>query len=80
MLGSASTDREVEMVRVYRVFGISCDDCKLAIETKVTAVDGVRLVEVDVAKKTVRVGGDAPDEAVRAAIVAAGYEPADSVN
>ena len=67
------------MVRVYRVFGISCDHCRRAIETALEPVDGVHLVEVDVATKTVRVGGDAADDAVRAAIESAGYEIADSV-
>jgi copper chaperone CopZ len=68
------------MVRTYRVFGISCDHCKHAIETEVATVDGVALVEVDVNTKTVRVGGDAPDEKIRAAIVTAGYEVADTVS
>jgi len=67
------------MVRTYRVFGISCDHCKQAIESQVATVDGVRLVEVDVKNKSVRVGGDASDEAIRAAIPEAGYEVAESV-
>lgn len=53
---------------------ISCDHCKAAIEGEVGQVPGVELVEVDVAAKTVRVEGDATDEAVRAAIEAAGYD------
>jgi copper chaperone CopZ len=40
-------------------------------------VDGVRLVEVDVGTKTIRVAGDANPDDVRAAIVAAGYEVAE---
>jgi copper chaperone CopZ len=67
------------MVRTYRVFGISGDNSQRAIETELAAVDGVRLVEVDVKTKTVRVAGDATDEKIRAAIVAAGYELADPV-
>jgi hypothetical protein len=68
------------MVRTYRVFGISCDHCKQTIESQVATVDGVRLVEVDVEHKTVRVGGDASQEAIRAAIAEAGYEVAQSIS
>ena len=65
------------MVRTYRVFGITCDSCKRTIQEHLGAVEGVRLVEVDIEHKTVRVGGDADDVAMRAAITAAGYEVAD---
>jgi copper chaperone CopZ len=61
------------------VFGITCDHCRRAIESELESVDGVHLVEVDVETKTVRVGGDADEDAVRAAIAAAGYEIADTV-
>jgi copper chaperone len=57
----------------YSVPDISCDHCKHAIESEVRTVPGVDSVEVDVAAKTVRVDGTAPDEALRAAIGAAGY-------
>ena len=67
------------MVRTYRVFGISCDHCKRTIEAELGTVGGVHLVEVDVPSRTVRVGGDASDADVRAAIAAAGYEVAESV-
>ncbi|MEX2254387.1 MAG: cation transporter [Acidimicrobiia bacterium] len=67
------------MVRTYRVFGISCDHCKNTIEGELGNLDGVHLVEVDVNTKTVRVGGDAREDEIRAAIAAAGYEVADSV-
>ena len=67
------------MVRVYRVFGMTCEHCERAIQSSVGAVDGVRLVEVDVEANKVRVGGDADDAAIRAAITEAGYEVAESV-
>lgn len=69
----------VRMVRTYRVFGISCDHCKRTIEAELDTVGGVHLVEVDLPSRTVRVGGDADDADVRAAIAAAGYEVAESV-
>lgn len=64
------------MLATYDVPGISCDHCKRAIEAEVGAVPGVRRVTVDVTAKTVEVDGDAPDDAVVAAIVEAGYEVA----
>lgn len=63
-------------VRTYSVPGISCDNCKQAIEGEVAKLSGVSEVTVDVAAKTVRVDGAASDEAVRAAIDEAGYEVA----
>ena len=67
------------MVRTYRVYGMTCEHCERAVQASVGAVDGVRLVEVDVEHKKVRVGGDAADAAIRTAIVEAGYEVAESV-
>jgi copper chaperone CopZ len=57
----------------YSVPGISCDHCKQAIESEVSTVDGVVVVDVDVEAKLVTVsGGD--DAAIRAAIDEAGYD------
>jgi copper chaperone len=58
----------------YSVPAISCDHCKHAIESEVSKVPGVSAVTVDIAAKTVRVEGDAPDTALRAAIDEAGYD------
>lgn len=59
--------------RTYAVPGVSCDHCKHAIESEVSTVDGVVVVEVDVEAKIVTVsGGD--DAAIRAAIDDAGYD------
>ena len=64
------------MERTYSVPGISCDHCKRAIEGEVGSVAGVDTVDVDVESRTVRVVGDAADDAVLAAIDEAGYEVA----
>jgi copper chaperone CopZ len=57
----------------YSVPGISCDHCKRAIETEVSAVAAVDSVDVDVDAKLVTVvGGD--DAAIRTAIDDAGYD------
>lgn len=58
----------------YRVPGISCGHCKSAIETEVSALAGIESVVVDIDAKQVAVVGSASDDAVRAAIVEAGYE------
>lgn len=57
----------------FRVPDVSCDHCKRAIEESVGGVEGVDRVEVDVPAKLVLVEGDAPDDAVVAAIDRAGY-------
>ena len=58
----------------YTVPGISCGHCKSAIETEVGALDGIESVVVDIDTKQVAVVGSASDDAIRAAIVEAGYE------
>ena len=61
----------------FNVPGVSCDHCRSAIETEVSAVSGVRSVEVDLDAKIVTVTGEPLDEqAVVAAIDEAGYEVA----
>ncbi len=62
------------MTRIYVVPGISCDNCRDAIERQVGTVSGVASVVVDVGAKTVRVEGDAGDAAIRLAIDEAGYD------
>lgn len=59
----------------YTVPGMSCDHCKMAIESEVSEVPGVTYVDVDLGSKLVRVGGsDLDDAAIRAAIDEAGYD------
>ena len=59
---------------VYTVPDVSCGHCKAAIEGEVGALDGVDSVVVDIDAKQVTVVGSAGDDAIRAAIVEAGYE------
>ncbi|MEA2900538.1 MAG: hypothetical protein QOH36_425 [Actinomycetota bacterium] len=63
-------------VRTYSVPAISCGHCQSAIEAAVGMVPGVDSVHVDIAARTVRVEGAAPDAAVRSAIDEAGYDVA----
>jgi copper ion binding protein len=66
-------------IRIYSVPAISCGHCQAAIEAAVATVAGVESVDVDIAARTVRVDGDAPDAAIRSAIDDAGYDVADDI-
>ena len=65
-------------IRTYEVPDISCGHCKSAIEGEVAQVEGVTGVEVDIDRRSVTVDGSAGDDAIVAAIEAAGYEVATS--
>jgi copper chaperone CopZ len=60
--------------RTYTVTGMTCDHCVLSVLEEVSDVPGVRDVDVDLAsgRLTVR-GADVTDDAVKAAVAAAGY-------
>jgi copper chaperone CopZ len=61
----------------YTVAGMTCDHCKAAVTEELEQVGGVTAVEVDLSTKLVFVRGEGvSDDAVRAAIVEAGYEAA----
>ncbi|HEX5203914.1 MAG TPA: heavy-metal-associated domain-containing protein [Actinoplanes sp.] len=62
--------------QLFSVPGITCGHCASAIRAAVGEVAGVNFVDVDIAGKTVRVGGDGDEAAVRAAIADAGYAAA----
>ena len=59
----------------YRVDGMSCGHCEVAVTEEVGRLAGVRSVEVDLERKLVRVTGlDLDDASLRAAIDEAGYD------
>ena len=61
----------------YEVPGISCGHCRAAIAGEVAQLPGVTGVDVDLDAKTVTVAGERlDDDAIRAAIDAAGYDVA----
>jgi copper chaperone CopZ len=63
------------MTLIYRVDGMSCEHCVVAVTGEVGDVAGVSSVDVDLATKLVRVSGAAIDDAaVVAAIDEAGYD------
>jgi copper chaperone len=63
--------------RTYSVPGIHCGHCAAAIKEEASSVEGVDGVDVDLDAKVVTIRGHAlSDEALREAIVEAGYEVA----
>jgi copper ion binding protein len=61
--------------RTYRVDGMSCNHCVVAVSGEVGRVAGVSSVDVDLETKLVRVSGTSIDDAaVVAAIDEAGYD------
>jgi copper chaperone len=63
------------MTLIYRVDGMSCEHCKIAVTDEVGEVAGVSAVEVDLDTKLVRISGAGIDDAaVVAAIDEAGYD------
>ena len=63
------------MTLTYRVDGMSCEHCKVAVTEEVGGVAGVSTVDVDLGTKLVRVSGSGiEDAAVVAAIDEAGYD------
>jgi copper chaperone CopZ len=62
-------------LQTYRVDGMSCDHCRVAVSGEVSQVAGVASVDVDLERKLVRVAGAGVDSAeVVAAIDEAGYD------
>lgn len=63
--------------RDYTVEGMTCSHCVLSVHEEVSAVPGVRAVDVDLASGRLTVSGSGIDDhAVRAAVAEAGYEVA----
>ena len=66
-----------EATRTYIVSGMTCDHCVLSVTEEVTEVQGVASVAVDLASGELNVRGEGfADEAIRAAVVEAGYQVA----
>ena len=65
---------ETQRNRDYTVVGMTCQHCALSVTEEVSDVPGANYVDVDPATGRLVVHGDASDEAIRAAVVEAGYE------
>jgi copper chaperone CopZ len=61
--------------RTYTVQGMTCGHCVLSVREEVSEVAGVEAVDVDLDSGRLTVTGrDLSDDAIRAAVVEAGYE------
>ena len=59
----------------YRVPAMHCDKCERAVRQEVSEIEGVESVSIDLETKLVTVRGEGlSDEALRVAILEAGYE------
>jgi cation transport ATPase len=67
-------EEEIAMETVIRVEGMMCTHCKARVENVCKAVAGTVDAVVDLQAKQVAVTGTASIEALKQAIVAAGYE------
>ena len=73
-MGDASKEISVPKM-TYRVPAMHCDNCERAVRQEVSEVEGVESVSIDLETKLVTVRGEGlSDEALRAAILEAGYE------
>jgi len=63
----------------FTVSGMTCDHCVNAVRTEVDTIDGVEVLDVDLASGAVTVNSDAEldMDAVRGAVEEAGYQVVD---
>lgn len=66
-------------MRKFTVTGMTCSACSARVEGAVRSLDGVQTCAVNLLTATLAVEGDAPDEAIRGAVEAAGYGIADGI-
>jgi copper chaperone len=63
--------------KTYTVVGMTCDHCALSVREKVSAIEGVETVDVDLAAGQLRVRTrNASDTAIADAVADAGYQVA----
>jgi copper chaperone CopZ len=67
---------DAPLTTVYQVRGMTCGHCVSAVRSEITALDGVRDVQVELATGDVAVSSDRPLDraAVAAAVDEAGYQ------
>ncbi|MEV0392124.1 heavy-metal-associated domain-containing protein [Polymorphospora rubra] len=72
----AEEDPRMSVTNTYTVVGMTCGHCVQAVTGELTALPGVRDVQVELPTGAVSVTSDAPLEldTVRAAVDEAGYE------
>ena len=70
---TAVQEEEPPMKKTLTIEGMMCAHCVAHVEKALSAVSGVQSVAVDLTSGTAAVTGDAPDDALRAAVTGAGY-------
>lgn len=63
-----------EMTTVYNIQGMNCPHCQATVTRAISAVEGVKSVEVSLSGKNATVEGNPAPEAVIAAVRAAGFD------
>ncbi|MCQ2287643.1 MAG: SO_0444 family Cu/Zn efflux transporter [Muribaculaceae bacterium] len=70
------TKNKTQVMKEFKINGMMCNHCKMAVEKGLATVEGVEKVTVDLAKGVAYVEGTATDEAIKAKVTALGYENA----
>ena len=65
---------QVQNRRDYTVVGMTCQHCALSVTEEVSELAGVENVDVDLASGRLTVEGDAVEQAIRDALIEAGYK------
>ncbi|MFT4034285.1 MAG: heavy metal-associated domain-containing protein [Patulibacter sp.] len=68
------TQHSNQAARDFAVSGMTCSHCAASVHEEVSRLAGVQRADVDLAAGRLTVVGDVDDDAVRAAVAAAGYE------
>lgn len=61
-------------MKTIQIEGMMCQHCVSHVSAALHAVQGVDSVEVSLENKCAKVGGSADDEALRSAVIGAGYQ------
>ena len=64
-----------EMTKEYIVKGMNCPHCQKSVQNAIAAVAGVQSVSVNLSSGVATVEGNPDDEAIFAAVSAAGFDP-----
>lgn len=69
-----NSEERYNMKKIVSISGMSCEHCMARVENALSAVNGVKTAQVNLAKNEAVVTGEASDEALKAAIENAGYK------
>ena len=61
------------MKKEIKIDGMHCEHCAAKVENALASLDGVKKVKVKLVKGLAKIDGDVSDEAIKAAVSAAGF-------